>query len=399
MDRQAAKTASGIAWGGLLLVALGHAAVDFYMGVLPPLMPLIVRQLGLSLTLGASIISIASTLSSFSQPLFGYLIDRGGRNWLMVLAVIWTGGFVSALGFAHGYWAIVLLALLGSIGSAFYHPLGSANASGLAGDGNRGLAMSFYSTGGSLGYALAPLALAPLLASRSLAGLPLFGLVSAVCAIAMVAYRVHAVPAPSSRRAGNGNFVTELLASWRQLLLVALVVALRAWSHSAITYLIPFRFENEGANLLLTLFLLAGTVGGMVGGFLSDRVGRKATLLASTALTMPLFWLGTVTSGWVAWLMLILGAAVLNAAFPATIVFAQELVPSNTGFASGISMGLAWGIGALGLTLTGRIADLHGLSAGMLFDLVLLAGALLLSLTLRMRPQRANNPAAAAAGQ
>lgn len=395
MSKQTANVASGIAWGGLLLVAIGHAAVDFYMGMLPPLMPLIVRQLGLSLTLGASILSIASTLSSFSQPLFGYLIDRGGRNWLMVLAVLWTGAFVSSLGFAHSYWPIVLLALLGSLGSAFYHPLGSANASGLAGQGNRGLAMSFYSTGGSLGYALAPLALAPLLAAGSLKPLPLLALVAVICAAGMVFARIHAVPAPSSRRAGNGNFAAELLASWRQLLLVVVVVSLRAWTQSAIAYLIPFRYEGHGANMLLTLYSLAATAGGMIGGLISDRVGRKATLIASSALAMPLFWLGSVSGGGLSWWMLILGAAVLNAAFPATIVFAQELVPSNAGFASGLSMGLAWGLGALGLTLTGRIADLQGLTAASEFVLVPLAAAVLLALGLRMRG-RADRGAAAA---
>lgn len=388
--------AAGIAWGGLLLVALGHAAVDFYMGVLPPLMPQIVKQLGLSLTLGASIMSIASTLSSFSQPLFGYLIDRGGRNWLMVAAVVWTGAFVSALSFAHSYWAVVALALLGSIGSAFYHPLGSANASGLAGEGNRGLAMSIYSTGGSLGYALAPLAMAPLLATGSLGRLPSFFAVAAVCAVGMAAARVHAVPAPGSRRADNGHFAAELLAGWRQLLLVVAVVSLRAWSQTAITYLVPFRFEGRGANLLLTLFLLAATAGGMVGGFISDRIGRKATLIASSALAMPLFWLGAAADGQLSWLGLILGGAVLNAAFPATIVFAQELVPSNAGFASGLTMGLSWGIGALGLTLTGRIGDLYGLKAAFMLDLVLLAAAVLLSLPLRMRRNSQHTAAAAA---
>lgn len=396
LQRTADVRAAGVAWGGLLLVALGHAAVDFYMGILPPLMPRIVRQLGLSLTLGASIMSIASTLSSFSQPLFGYLIDRGGRNWLMVAAVVWTGAFVSALSFAHSYWAVVALALLGSLGSAFYHPLGSANASGLAGHGNRGLAMSIYSTGGSLGYALAPLALAPLLATGSLDRLPFFFAVAAVCALGMAAASVHAVPAPASRRVGDGHFAAELLAGWRQLLLVVAVVSLRAWSQTAITYLVPFRFEGRGANLLLTLFLLAGTVGGMVGGFISDRIGRKATLIASSAVAMPLFWLGAAADGQLAWLGLILGGAVLNAAFPATIVFAQELVPSNAGFASGLTMGLSWGIGALGLTLTGRIGDLYGLKAAFLFDLVLLGAAVLLSLPLRMRRHSSHTAAAAA---
>lgn len=394
--QEADGRAAVVAWGGLLLVALGHAAVDFYMGVLPPLMPQIVKQLGLSLTLGASIMSIASTLSSFSQPLFGYLIDRGGRNWLMVAAVLWTGAFVSALSFAHSYWAIVALALLGSIGSAFYHPFGSANASGLAGEGNRGLAMSIYSTGGSLGYALAPLAMAPLLATGSLSRLPLFFAVAAVCAVGMAAARVHAVPAPGSRWAGAGHFGAELLAGWRQLLLVVAVVSLRAWSQTAITYLVPFRFEGRGANVLLTLFLLAGTAGGMIGGFISDRIGRKTTLIASSALAMPLFWLGATSDGQLSWLGFIVGGAILNAAFPATIVFAQELVPSNAGFASGLTMGLSWGIGALGLTLTGRIADLYGLKTAFMFDLVLLTAAVLLSLPLRMRRNSPQSVAAAA---
>jgi FSR family fosmidomycin resistance protein-like MFS transporter len=380
------QTSTGIAWGGVLLVAIGHAAVDFYMGILPPLMPIIVKQLGLSLTLAASIMAIASTLSSFSQPVFGYLIDRGGKNWLLVVAVLWTGLFCSAIGFAKSYWAVVALALLGSIGSAFYHPVGSTNATGLAGQGNRGLALSIYSTTGSLGYALAPIALTPLLAASGTARLPWLFLIAVLCALAMVAARIHAVPSPSTRRNGAaGSFTKELSAAWRPLLLLLVVVSLRAWAQSAVTFLVPFAFAGKGANLLLSLFLLAGTLGSLLGGFVSDRLGRKRVLIGSSLFAVPLFALAGVAHGAAAWWLLIIGGTILNAAFPATIVFAQELVPGNAGFASGVTMGMAWGLGALGLTVTGAIADSFGPGAGFMLNGALLLAAVACTLPLRMR--------------
>lgn len=382
----------GTLWWPLTLVTLGHFVVDFYMAVAPAIMPTLAARLGLSLTLAASVLTVGSVFSSFSQPVFGYFIDRWATSRWLVLSAAWTGLFISLIGVAPSYWALVFLALAGGLGSALYHPLGSVTASALAGAGNRGLAMSIYSTGGSLGYSLAPILVVPLVAGAGLVGMTWLALIGFLCAVLLQAFGVGRV----KLRAGDGgahqpgvaSFWGEIAPRLRTLILLNVVVGLRAWAQMAVIYLIPFyysqRLNETGASYLLTTFLMAGTLGGLIGGFLSDRLGRKRVLIGTTLLAMPFLFLAFIGTGWWLWGMMFVGGFFLQAAFPATIVFAQELIPNSAGFASGLTMGLAWGLGAFGLTLTGYIGDQLGMLAGLNSVLVLLMLAAVASAPLPM---------------
>src|SRR3989442_9075330 len=139
----------------LVLVSLGHFTIDSYSSFFSPLLPLLVSKLHLNLTLVGSLVALAAVSSSFAQPLFGWLSDRVQRPWFVAFGPLVAAVFLSSVGRAPSYGTLIALLMLGGIGVAAFHP----QAAVLAGDlsPRRGLAMSFFVTGGTLGFSLGPL--------------------------------------------------------------------------------------------------------------------------------------------------------------------------------------------------------------------------------------------------
>lgn len=363
-------------------VASGHFLSDFYTNLLPPLIPLIAPDLGFSLTAGSAIVSASTVASSLSQPVFGYFIDRIAGGALLIPAVLWTTLWISAVGLTHNYWAIMVLAVLGGLGSALYHPLGSVTIAGLSAR-RRGWHMSLYSTGGSFGYALAPLIAIPLEARFGLGVLawmfPLGLVVAGFMRLAGIS-RLRAKP-PNLDTAGFAGIWRAVRERFSTLIWLNLIVGVRAWATYSLTFLVPLYYLRLGytkamVSLPLFIYLLVSTAGAMAGGFLSDRYGRRRTIVGSSLLTATLFLLFLRSgSGYLSWAILALGGAAFQAAFPVSIVFAQELFPRSAGMASGMMMGLAWGVGGLGLSVTGFFSERFGLLPALVGSPVLLVVA------------------------
>lgn len=140
------------------LVALAHGVNDAYAAFLPPLLPRIMDNLGLSITLAATLAMTLSLAASLLQPLMGYLSDRFGRRLFVVLGPLLSGVFLSLVGSAATFWALVLLLLLGGLGSAAFHPPGASMAARISEGKGSGLRISVFSMGGSLGFTVGPLA-------------------------------------------------------------------------------------------------------------------------------------------------------------------------------------------------------------------------------------------------
>ena len=53
---------------------------------------------------------------------------------------------------------------------------------------------------------------------------------------------------------------------------------------------------------------------------------------------------------------------ILASAFPAIVVYAQELMPGRTGMVAGLFFGFAFGMGGVGAAVLGKLADLYGIN-------------------------------------
>lgn len=152
---------------------------------------------------------------------------------------------------------------------------------------------------------------------------------------------------------------------------------------------IPFYYidylkgEPIYAGKLMSVFLLGGVVGTLVGSYLADRWGHKFFLILSMVLTTLLFPLIFVTEGFALFVALAVVGMMLISSFTVTIVMAQQLLPHNLGIASGLMVGFAIGTGGIGVTLLGLIADNFGVPVALKSIIVLPLAGVLLSLFIK----------------
>jgi FSR family fosmidomycin resistance protein-like MFS transporter len=274
--------------------------------------------------------------------------------------------------------------VLTGIGTAAFHPVASiavARASGA----QRGLGMSFFSAGGNLGFAIGPAVGAWLMTRFGMSGTALLLVPAVLTAVLVHGLRGHfeagqAQKLPGAQPAGA--------IPWAKLATLCLLITLRSWGYSGLIVFIPLLLHSRGAGLeiagrSLFVFLFFGALGGMLGGHLSDRFGRH-TVIAASLLVFPLLMAAyLLSSGAWQWASLALAGLCLMASFSVTVVLGQELLPRHLGLASGLTLGLAFGTGGVGVALSGLVADHIGLSASMWVLVVLpgLAGILALFVT------------------
>lgn len=367
------------------LILLSHAVVDASQNILPVVLPLLQDRFGLSYSQVGLAAALLSVSSSIIQPIFGWLSDRWGTQWFLPAGILWTSILMGLVGLVPSYWSLLLVMTLTGVGTAAYHPVAAIAAAHAARD-QQGLGVSFFSVGGNLGFALGPIVMTWLLAWANLQGTIILIIPGFLTAALMHACRSQIeVPCarPAHRRAQESTPMP-----WANLTALCGVITLRSWGYSGLIIFIPLFLREQGiplsvAGRALFVFLFFGALGGMLGGHLSDRVGRQRVIAASL-LTFPLLMaLALWLSGPLQWVVLAIAGMALLASFSVTVVFAQEMLPQHLGLASGLTLGLAFGAGGLGVGMSGLMADLLGLRTSV-WILVLLPGlAGLMALKLR----------------
>lgn len=358
-------------WNRTLLLAGGHFWIDFYANMLPPLLPMISGLWGLSNSQLALLISVQSLTGNLLQPFLGYLLDKRTGQGLLAVAIAIMALPMSFIYLADNYLAFVILVTVAGLGSSLYHPLGASRSVDGAGS-EHALKISVYSGLGSLGFAISPVITAVMVAAWGLKGLSytiIPGLLWIVLLILFRQSRQHKTVVPQDehvkKAVTNGSAGKLSWQSVKPLLLLSIVVACRSWLITACTYFLPVWMTTGGidsrlSGLYVSLFLLAGTVGGFVFGYIYPHWGAKKLLVTSfilSLLLMPLLFVGNHV--WLGIIISVFGF-VLNGTNPVTIVMGQKLLPNSTGLASGLTMGMSFGIGGLGTFLTGRWADSLG---------------------------------------
>jgi FSR family fosmidomycin resistance protein-like MFS transporter len=363
-------TSSGIDRRGLAALASGHVCADMAQGAVPALLPFLIDQRGLSYGAATALLLVTSIGSSAIQPLFGLGSDRLALPWLMPLGVLLAGLGVALVGVTDSYVATAAVVALSGIGVAAFHPEAARFANQVSGD-RRGQGMSIFSLGGNAGFALGPILVTTLVLLLGLRGTLLLALLPAVVAtvLARELPRLRAVAAEKSAR------VERSLADhdrdpddWNAFVRLGGVVALRSGVYFGLQAFVPLWFihhfgTSEGSgNAALTAMLIAGAVGTYSGGRVVDRLGRRRLVVGSCAASVPLLVLMVLApSPWPAGVLVALIGFVIILTFSVTVVMSQEYLPSRLGLASGMSMGLAIGVGGIVAALLGLVADAFGL--------------------------------------
>ncbi len=349
----------------ILLLALGHFANDTYPGFLAPLQPLLMSRIGYNLTMAGLLTSIQSVATSIMQPVFGRLSDRMRRPYLVILGPLITAVFAGSIGLWQHYLPLALIILISGLGTAAFHPQ-AAVLTGRNSGHRRGLSMSIFVTGGNAGHALGPVII---LSVVSLWGIE-YSFVTAGYGI-IVAYLLwkllpKSLPLSSTPRSGDRFYLLRSKNSFA-LLLLWLIVVLRAFIIAGFLTFGPIYLHSKQFSLVVagvanTIFEISGSVGAIIGGMLSDRIGQRPVILWSLILPLPFFLMYLHADGYVGLLFLALAGFFLYSSISVNIIMAQELFPQQSGTVSSLVMGLAWGVGGLCVTPLGALAEQEGVA-------------------------------------
>ncbi len=375
------------------LAVISHTVVDASLNTLPVILPLLMDRFHLSYSQVGVAAALSNISSSMMQPAFGWVSDRWSTRWFMWAGIAWTTILMGCVGLVPNYVALLLVIFLTGMGTAAFHPIASM-AVALASGTQRGLGMSFFSAGGNVGFAVGPVLAAWLVARFGLEG------TAAVMApgllMAAVVYASRETFGAQTAASRGAATAADSPIPWGRLTTLCAVITLRSWGYSGLITFIPLLLHEQGVSLqvagwLLFVFLFSGALGGLLGGHLSDRLGRHVVIATSLLAFPGLMALALAFPGPLQWVFLAVAGATLLASFSVTVVFAQELLPRRLGLASGLTLGLAFGAGGVGVGLSGLLADSVGLRASVWILLALpgIAGVLALMLTSAGRAVRA----------
>jgi FSR family fosmidomycin resistance protein-like MFS transporter len=357
----------------LFIIGICHLLNDALQAVVPAMFPILEKSMGLSYTQLGLIAFSLNMFSSVMQPLIGVFTDRKPKPFALPIGLSATLIGVLGIAFAPSFGWVVLSVVFIGIGSAVFHPEGSRVAHMAAGT-RRGLAQSIYQVGGNTGQALAPLITALILVPLGQKGASWFSFVAALAVILLV-YIANWY----NQKLGSSSLSskTKLSANTSKkgigkrvkiaLILILVLIFARSWYISGMTNFYAFYAIHKygmtikESQLFLFAFLVSGAVGTFFGGPLSDRFGKKRIISFSMLATLPFSLLLPFMPSIAAFIFLLLTGFILMTSFSVTVVYAQELVPGKIGLMSGLTVGLAFGMGAVGSVGLGSIADSIGM--------------------------------------
>ncbi|MDN5581645.1 MULTISPECIES: MFS transporter [unclassified Corynebacterium] len=384
MTPHAASTAaSPAARRSVRLLSYSHATVDFYQGAVAALVSFLVLERGYGYAAAAGVVLASSLASSVVQPLFGVLGDRWRMRWLIPVSIAVAGAGIAAVAVSEALWVTVLVAAVSGVGVAAYHPAAAGRARQIS--GNDHVVMSWFSLGGNLGFAVAPVVVAATVGVLGLRASPLLAVPAVTGIVAAVwAGRVHAAqdaPAGASGTAG----ASALPEDWGSFLRTTVAIMCRSVVFVGIgSFIVLFMHEYRGvgdalASASLFVFYLGGAVGTALGGHLARRWPRTMVLRASYLVATSVIAGMLLIPGPVAWIFIALTSVVLYVPFSLHVTLGQDYLPRHPGTASGVTLGLAVSVGGVASPVIGAAADTVGLEVALLplIALPLLAAAVL----------------------
>jgi MFS transporter, FSR family, fosmidomycin resistance protein len=374
---QATVRAEHTVFAVILAISFCHLLNDMMQALLPAIYPNLKADFGLSFGQVGIVSLVYQVTASILQPLVGLYADRRPTPLALPAGSLFSLAGLLVLSIAHDYSMLLVGASLLGVGSSVFHPE-SSRVARMAAGGRHGLAQSLFQVGGNVGQALGPLAAALVVVRWGQTSLAFFALLALVSGAILwnvgVWYKHHGLARLEAGASHKAALAALPPGSVRRGISVLLVLVFSKYVYLAslssyFTFYLIHRFglSVRNAQLELFAFTAAAAVGTILGGPFGDRIGRKRVIWFSILGTLPftlmlpyasLFWTGPLA---------VMIGLILASAFPAIIVFAQELVPGKVGMVSGLFFGLAFGVGGLGAAVLGALADHVGIER--VFDL------------------------------
>jgi len=356
----------------LVAISLAHLLNDLLQAVIPAIYPKLEAKFGLSFAQVGMITLCYQLAASILQPVVGNYTDKYPKPYSQIVGMLFTLVGIGLLSWAPSYNIILVSVILVGIGSSIFHPE-SSRVAFMASNGRRSFAQSVFQIGGNTGTALAPLLIAIIVLTNS-GGTDFhqdrilwFG-GFALLAIGVLYYiaRWYSKRLENRTTAAKKTVLLPDLSDAKITSAIAILLLLIFSKYfyvaSITSYFQFYTMDKFGisevqAQVYLFYFLIAVAVGTLLGGVFGDRFGRKYVIWFSVLGAAPFtLLLPHVGLQWTGILVVIIGL-IISSAFPAILVYAQELLPKKLGMVSGLFYGFAFGMGGLGSAVLGLWAD------------------------------------------
>ncbi|WP_297067561.1 MFS transporter [uncultured Duncaniella sp.] len=358
----------------LLALSAAHCLNDLLQSVITAVYPMLKADLGINFAEIGLITLVYQLAASIFQPVVGYAFDRRPFVFSLPMGMCSTAVGILFFAFSSTLPGILLAVFMVGLGSATLHPEASRITS-LAGRQRRGFAQSVFQVGGNFGGSVGPLLVALIVAPHDRRYVAFFLLFAFLCFLAMK---------PICR--WYGNYLRELRNSEVRTerhaslplsrrytiftigVIIVLIFSKYIYMASLSSYYTFYLIDKFGVSVSLSqiflfVFVVSTAVGTLIGGPVGDRYGRKAVIWASILGTAP-FSLLMPHVGLAATVILSFCAGfMLSSAFPAILLYAQELLPTKLGMISGLFFGFAFGVGGIASAVLGDFADRYGIEA------------------------------------
>jgi FSR family fosmidomycin resistance protein-like MFS transporter len=367
-----ADAAGRTAFSVLAAISFCHLLNDMMQSLLPALYPMLKSSYALSFgQIGVLTFTYAAT-ASLLQPMIGRYTDSKPRPYSLAAGMSFTLAGLALLASARTYPLLLIAASMIGTGSSVFHPE-SSRVARMASGGRHGLAQSVFQVGGNLGSAVGPLLAAFIVLPHGQSSVLWFSCAALVGIVVLLNvghwYKLHGM-ARLKPRAGAGS--AHATPTRRQVVtamsvLLALIFSKYFYLASLTSYytfylISRFHVSVQASQIYLFVFLGAVALGTILGGPVGDRIGRKYVIWGSIVGVLPFtLLLPHANLFWTAVLTVPIGL-ILASAFPAIIVYAQELLPGRTGTVAGLFFGLAFGMGGIGAAVLGKVADSFGIN-------------------------------------
>jgi FSR family fosmidomycin resistance protein-like MFS transporter len=357
----------------ILSLSFCHLLNDMMQSLVPALYPILKDNHGLSFSQIGLITLAFQFTASMLQPVVGMYTDKKPQPYSLVLGMGFTLVGLATMSHANSYPVILFSAALIGMGSSVFHPEASRVARMAAG-GRYGLAQSLFQVGGNIGGAAGPLLAAFIVVPKGQQSLLYFCAAAIIAMIVLFqvghwyrARRAVSKPAPRKAAAAAGPVpLTRGRVLFAIVILITLLFSKNVYQASLGSYYTFYLIEKFGlsvqtAQFYLFAFLAGVVMGTLLGGWVGDRVGRIPVMWFSIlgalpfALMLPyanLFWTAVLA---------VTVAMIMASAFPAILVYAQELLPGRVGLVAGMFFGFSFGLGGLGAAALGGLADITGI--------------------------------------
>ncbi|MGC2398861.1 MAG: MFS transporter [Acidobacteriaceae bacterium] len=351
----------------LVAVSVCHLLNDTMQSLLPSIYPILKTGFHLNFGQIGLLTLMFQMTASILQPFIGQFTDRKPMPYSLPLGMVFTLGGLLMLAVARNFPLLLLAASLIGMGSAVFHPEASRVAR-LGSGGRFGLAQSVFQVGGNAGQSLGPLLAAFVVLPLGQRGVAWFSGVALMAIVILTRVSRWYKPRLSLSKKYARKQVDGATGLSRARVVSAITVLIAlvfskyfylASITSYYTFYLMTRFHLGVRNSQIHLFAFLGAVacGTLIGGPIGDRIGRKAVIWCSILGVLPLTMLLPYANlFWTNVLSVLVGLG-LASAFPAILVYAQELVPGRVGMISGLFFGFAFGMGGIGAAVLGRIAD------------------------------------------